>query len=100
METPEIAVDPTCRICLKQEPKELSKTLFWGLGWDIQREHESVMLWHWGDNGVFKAFVMADLGEKVGHRDVRKWRRCAERCKADHRHRFTGIWVAEMKQAI
>jgi hypothetical protein len=59
METPEIALDPTCRICAKQEPKELSKTLFWGLGWGIQRENNSLMLWHWGDNGVFKAFVMA-----------------------------------------
>lgn len=66
METPEIALDPTCRICVKQEPKELSKTLFWGLGWGIQREHKGVMLWHWGDNGVFKAFVMADPARKSG----------------------------------
>ena len=66
METPEIALDPTCRICVKQEPKELSKTLFWGLGWGIQREHKSVMLWHWGDNGAFKAFVMADPARKSG----------------------------------
>jgi CubicO group peptidase (beta-lactamase class C family) len=66
METPEIALDPTCRICIKQEPKELSKTLFWGLGWGIQRERKRVMLWHWGDNGVFKAFVMADPARKSG----------------------------------
>jgi CubicO group peptidase (beta-lactamase class C family) len=66
METPEIALDPACRICIKQEPKELSKTLFWGLGWGIEREHESVMLWHWGDNGDFKAFVMADPAKKSG----------------------------------
>lgn len=66
METPEIALDPTCRICVKQEPKELSKTLFWGLGWGIQREQKSVMLWHWGDNGDFKAFVMADPARKSG----------------------------------
>ena len=66
METPEIALDPTCRICVKQEPKELSKTLFWGLGWGIQRENKSVMLWHWGDNGDFKAFVMADPARKSG----------------------------------
>jgi CubicO group peptidase (beta-lactamase class C family) len=46
METPEIAVDPACRICIKQEPKELSKSLFWGLGWGVQRENKSVMLWH------------------------------------------------------
>ncbi len=66
METPEIALDPTCRICVKQEPKELSKTLYWGLGWGIQRERKSVMLWHWGDNGDFKAFVMADPARKSG----------------------------------
>ena len=66
METLEIGLDPTCRICVKQEPKELSKTLFWGLGWGIQSEHKSVMLWHWGDNGVFKTFVMADPARKSG----------------------------------
>jgi CubicO group peptidase (beta-lactamase class C family) len=60
METPQIALDPSCRICIKQEPKELSKNLFWGLGWGIQRKNGSIALWHWGDNGVFKAFVMAD----------------------------------------
>ncbi len=66
METPEIALDPACRICVKQEPKELSKKLFWGLGWGIQREDKSLMLWHWGDNGDFKAFVMADPARKSG----------------------------------
>jgi CubicO group peptidase (beta-lactamase class C family) len=66
METPQIALDPACRICIKQEPKELSKTLFWGLGWGIQREQKSVMLWHWGDNGDFKAFVMANPANKSG----------------------------------
>jgi hypothetical protein len=36
------------------------------LGAGIQREHEGVMLWHWGDNGVFKAFGMADPARKSG----------------------------------
>jgi CubicO group peptidase (beta-lactamase class C family) len=66
METPEIAVDPACRICIKQEPGALSETLFWGLGWGIQRGEQGAMLWHWGDNGVFKAFVMADPASKSG----------------------------------
>jgi CubicO group peptidase (beta-lactamase class C family) len=60
METPEIAVDPECRICLKHEPKQLSKNLFWGLGWGIERIDGTERIWHWGDNGSFKAFVMAD----------------------------------------
>jgi CubicO group peptidase (beta-lactamase class C family) len=66
METPQVALDPACRICIKQEPKELSKVLFWGLGWGIQRKDGANFLWHWGDNGAFKAFVMADPKSKSG----------------------------------
>lgn len=66
METPEIALDPECRICIKHEPKQLSKNLFWGLGWGIERKDETDVLWHWGDNGSFKAFVMADPKTKSG----------------------------------
>ena len=66
METPQVALDPECRICIKKEPKELSKNLFWGLGWGIQRVDGREVLWHWGDNGAFKAFVMADPKAKSG----------------------------------
>jgi len=66
METPEIALDPECRICLKHEPKQLSKNLFWGLGWGIERKDGTDALWHWGDNGSFKGFVMAELKTKSG----------------------------------
>jgi CubicO group peptidase (beta-lactamase class C family) len=66
METPEIALDPECRICIKHEPKQLSKNLFWGLGWGVERKDGTDMLWHWGDNGSFKAFVMAEPKTKAG----------------------------------
>jgi CubicO group peptidase (beta-lactamase class C family) len=66
METPEIALDPECRICIKHEPKRLSKNLFWGLGWGIERKDGTDVLWHWGDNGSFKGFVMADPKTKSG----------------------------------
>jgi CubicO group peptidase (beta-lactamase class C family) len=67
METPQIALDPECRICIKKEPKELSKNLFWGLGWGIHRvDARDEMIWHWGDNGSFKAFVIADPKRKAG----------------------------------
>src|SRR5580704_15753564 len=66
METPEIALDPECRICIKHEPKQLSRNLFWGLGWGIERKDGTDALWHWGDNGSFKAFVMADPKTKSG----------------------------------
>ena len=66
METPEIALDPERRICIKHEPKQLSKNLFWGLGWGIERRDGTDRLWHWGDNGSFKAFVMAEPKTKSG----------------------------------
>ena len=66
METPEIALDPACRICIKHEPKQLSKNLFWALGWGIERKDGTDGLWHWGDNGSFKGFVMADPKTKSG----------------------------------
>lgn len=66
METPQVALDPECRICIKQKPEKLSKNLFWGLGWGIQQKDGSSALWHWGDNGVFKAFVMAEPQSKSG----------------------------------
>lgn len=66
METPQIAVDPECTNCTEREPKELSKTIFWGLGWGIQRTARGDALWHWGDNGVFKCFVMAEPKSRTG----------------------------------
>lgn len=60
MESPQVALDPACRICIKREPQQVSKNLFWGLGWGLERQDGSVALWHWGDNGAFKCFVMAD----------------------------------------
>jgi CubicO group peptidase (beta-lactamase class C family) len=66
METQQIALDPDCRICIDREPKELSATLFWGLGWGIQHTKHGDDLWHWGDNGAFKSFVMADPKTRTG----------------------------------
>jgi len=61
METPQIAVDPTCTNCLDAVPKTLSTDLFWGLGWGIEKNASGTYLWHWGDNGIFKAYVVADI---------------------------------------
>jgi CubicO group peptidase (beta-lactamase class C family) len=70
METTQIAVDPECTNCTEREPKEPSKTIFWGLGWGIQRTARGDALWHWGDNGVFKCFVMAEPKKAVRDRGV------------------------------
>ncbi len=66
MEAPQIAVDPECTNCTNRVPKELSKELFWGLGWGIQKTAQGESLWHWGDNGVYKAYVVVRPGTKSG----------------------------------
>ena len=66
METPQIAVDPECTNCTDRTPTQLSKTLFWGLGFGIQNTKDGESLWHWGDNGSFKSFVVAYPKQKLG----------------------------------
>jgi CubicO group peptidase (beta-lactamase class C family) len=67
MERPQIAVDPACTNCTERTPsKELSKTVFWGLGIGIQETKDGESLWHWGDNGSFKCFVVAYPKRKIG----------------------------------
>jgi CubicO group peptidase (beta-lactamase class C family) len=66
METPQIAVDPNCTNCADRVPTELSKNIFWGLGWGIQHNGKSKSLWHWGDNGAFKCFVVLNPARKSG----------------------------------
>lgn len=61
METPQVALDPDCHNCIDQAPKKLSTDLFWGLGWGIEKNATGTYLWHWGDNGVYKAYVVADI---------------------------------------
>ena len=66
METPQIAVDPECTNCTDRAPKELSRKVFWGLGWGIQETEQGESLWHWGDNGAFKCFVVFYPKRKIG----------------------------------
>jgi CubicO group peptidase (beta-lactamase class C family) len=66
MEKPQIAVDTDCTNCTEQEPKQLSKTVFWGLGIGIQETAQGESIWHWGDNGRFKCYVIAYPKQKIG----------------------------------
>jgi CubicO group peptidase (beta-lactamase class C family) len=67
METSQIAVDTGCSNCVEGVPSgKLSTTIFWGLGFGIERTAEGESLWHWGDNGVFKAFFVVRPATKSG----------------------------------
>jgi tetratricopeptide (TPR) repeat protein len=65
MERPQIPVDPTCTNCTERAPKEVSKSVFWGLGIGIQETKQGESLWHWGDNGSFKCYVVAFPKQKI-----------------------------------
>lgn len=66
METTQVAVDPECTNCTDHPPKELSKTVSWGLGFGIQNTKDGESLWHWGDNGNFKCFFLVYPKQKIG----------------------------------
>jgi tetratricopeptide (TPR) repeat protein len=40
--------------------------VFWGLGWGLQETKQGESLWHWGDNGAFKCFVVFYPKRKIG----------------------------------
>jgi CubicO group peptidase (beta-lactamase class C family) len=67
MEASQIAVDPACSNCVEGTPSgKLSTSIFWGLGFGIEQTAEGESLWHWGDNGVFKAFFVVRPASKSG----------------------------------
>jgi CubicO group peptidase (beta-lactamase class C family) len=37
----------------------INTALAWGLGWGLEHDHGRDYLWHWGDNGAWKNFVLA-----------------------------------------
>ena len=54
------------RITGRQTP--VADGVAWGLGWGLEypEERAGPALWHWGDNGPFKAFVYVDPEEDRG----------------------------------
>ena len=47
-------------------PRQTSREMAWGLGWGVQRTADGPSIWHWGDNGNSKAYVVAYPAEKAG----------------------------------
>jgi len=66
MEKPHVAVNPECTNCTDRALKELSRSVFWGLGIGIQETAQGESLWHWGDNGAFKCYTVVYPKQKIG----------------------------------
>lgn len=68
MLTPQIAVNDSM-FWHKDWPKpEIRRhdSVFWGLGWGLVKTANSLSFWHWGDNDVTKAFVVAFPARRQG----------------------------------
>jgi CubicO group peptidase (beta-lactamase class C family) len=44
----------------------INDRLSWGLGWGLERSGAGTYAWHWGDNGIYKNFVLVDLARARG----------------------------------
>ena len=44
----------------------INSVLAWGLGWGLESVGGRDYIWHWGDNGTFKNFVLAHLPSRTG----------------------------------
>ena len=85
METPQIALDPECRICIKKEPKQLSKNLSWGLGWGIQRADGSDDALALGRQRRVQGVCDGGSEGEVGRGDVCEQCEGTRGCEADRR---------------
>ena len=65
---PQIRVLEGCKECLDVSPdKNFSDSIFWSLGWALEKRDGRFSFWHWGDNnGEFHAFVSASPHQKHG----------------------------------
>ncbi|MHA1111417.1 MAG: serine hydrolase domain-containing protein [Promethearchaeota archaeon] len=49
----------------KSKIKE-SNSVFWGLGWGLEKVENRINAWHWGNNGSFQHIVFWNRAEKYG----------------------------------
>lgn len=65
---PQIKIDERCHTCIDVAlPYKYSNSIFWGLGWGLQKIGNDFEFWHWGDNnGEFHSYVSASLLKKSG----------------------------------
>lgn len=66
MSTPQAQVREGGHISIDHPAAKLVPEVSWGLGWGVQTTIDGQSFWHWGDNGDFKAFVVAFERPKLG----------------------------------
>lgn len=66
MLTPQVSVAEAGSNNVDRPNPKLSTTIFWGLGWGLQKTDDGMAFWHWGDNGDTKAYVVAFDKQKAG----------------------------------
>jgi len=58
MTTPQTGVPRDCTVECFDRPAALDPSLSWGLGIGLEKTAQGAALWHWGDNGAFKAYMV------------------------------------------
>ncbi len=66
MLTAQVQVREGGHISIDRPAAKLVPEVSWGLGWGLQTTIDGHSFWHWGDNGDFKAFVVAFDRPKLG----------------------------------
>jgi CubicO group peptidase (beta-lactamase class C family) len=61
-----IRLRPATRQAMQTPQVRLAPRLGWGLGIGIEESPRGTLLWHWGDNGGYKNFVIAEPGTRRG----------------------------------
>lgn len=59
---PQTLLRHRCIQCLASEGTGVDQHVAWGLGWGLEPDEGT--LFHWGDNGAFKAFVIGSMRDR------------------------------------
>jgi CubicO group peptidase (beta-lactamase class C family) len=66
MRSAQSEVDAACANCIGKPEGPHSESISWGLGVGLVKSGGEMLLWHWGDNGNYKAFFAASPSRKRG----------------------------------
>jgi CubicO group peptidase (beta-lactamase class C family) len=59
-------LSPASQVEQARGGEEHALNLQWGLGWGLQNGDRSTAIWHWGDNGTFRCYVIGYPSQRSG----------------------------------